>query len=156
MRTAEPWLRELIDAVAAAHLPHWGEFSPGEWLEGLVLTESSGDINAVRYEPRYNDHSYGLCQIMGLNIRSLLGLKGVTHPIDLSFAYAPAVNLYLACLLLGENLDATHSSVPRALARYNGGPTGSDGTPMRLQSYVDKVETNTKLVKADRQQKGWG
>src|SRR5262245_14819726 len=81
-------LRPLLEAVAsAAHVPSWDEFQPGEWLEGLVLQESSGKPGASRYEPHLDvagrvdarqdgdapkrddqdnedDRSYGLMQVL--------------------------------------------------------------------------------------------
>ena len=54
---------------------------------------------------------------------------------------------------LCAELAATKGDVARALARYNGGPTGErigeDGK-MRRQEYVDKVLVNARRVAEDR------
>lgn len=177
--------RVLIDRTAQhRQLPSWENvarpgvvartYSPGVLLEGVVLTESSGRVDAVRYEAHQDranrkdaagdpdtpdrddlfledDKSYGLCQVMGYNIRALLLLPPV-RGVDFRFAFEPALNLALGVSVLKNDLRAVGGSVPRALARYNGGSTGDDGWPgpMRLDQYVTKVEKNCALVFADR------
>lgn len=186
-------LRRLIDAKAAfASLPEFVSdhyrcsFSPGTWLEGLVLTESSGNARARRYEPHQDratrrnaredpdppdqdsgdiedDASFGLCQVMGYNIRKIVGVRmvdGRYPPMSFAWAFDADVNLWLGCTVLRWELAAVGGDVERALARYNGGPTGDDvlpeyGNDMRLRRYVDKVVKNSFLVDADRHARGW-
>lgn len=210
--TGEPNLRRLIDAVATYALPTWRSrrygvtLQPGEWLEGLILTESSGNPRASRYEPHLDranrrdaaadpdtcdvndgdledDRSYGLCQILGSNVRSLCGavpllvvgefnhrpVRAVSAddedafwaPMSFAFAFLPAINLSLGARLLRGELSAVGGGdVERALARYNGGPTGDDikpeyGNDMRLRAYVDRIVKNSRTVIADRAAIGW-
>ena len=97
MRTAQPHIRAFIDASAdLAGLPLWlvrGEaYKPGEWLEGLILQESSGRPDVRRYEPHLDgqpdgdkpgeddgfaedDASYGPMQVLGINVKRLLGVE---------------------------------------------------------------------------------
>lgn len=195
LRTAEPRLRRLIDAAAAFHsLPRFTyrghTYSPGELLEGLVLTESSGNPSARRYEPHQDragrrdsstdpdrtgvddgdfedDASYGLCQVMGYNLRRLVGVPAGVR-MSFTWAYDADVNLWAGCsVLMGEVSgryredphEAENIRVIRALARYNGGPTGDDPTgphgDIRLRVYVDKVAENTHRAYRDRQERGW-
>ena len=172
--------RELIDAAAReVALPSWtrggDRFAPGEWLEGLVLTESNGDPRATRYEPHHDrpgrrdsfgdadtpnhddgiledDRSYGLMQVLGSNIRRLCGV-GPGVPMRFSFAFLPMTNLAFGLRILTAELGATGGDVARALARYNGGASGdqldADGR-MRREEYVQKVALNAQRARMDR------
>jgi hypothetical protein len=195
LRTSEPRLRRLIEAKAALHgLPRFAyrgnTYTPGTLLEGLVLTESSGDPRARRYEPHQDkagrtdaptdpdrpgiddedfedDASYGLCQVMGYNLRHLVGVPPGTR-MSFTWAYDPDVNLWAGCMVLTRDLAQVYREAPhasesercaRALARYNGGPTGDDptgpGGAMRLQAYVDKVAQRCQTAHLDRQLRSW-
>lgn len=165
-------LRALIRAAAeVASLPYWGDLAPGTWLEGMVMTESSGNPRAMRYEPhldkvgdgdapgfddgtREDDRSFGLLQVLGLNIRHRWGVApGV--PMDFTAALDPLFGLAVGVAHLRDELRATGDDVPRALCRYNGGPTGdrilTPGGPMRRQEYVDKVKAWAEKVRAEVQ-----
>lgn len=182
--------RVLIDRTAQhRQLPAWekisrpgspaASFSPGVLLEGIVLAESGGKPDAVRYEAHQDrvgrsdsatdgdapgqddgwledDKSYGLCQVMGYNIRALLLLPPI-RGIDFRFALEPALNLALGVSVLKNDLRAVGMSVTRALARYNGGPSGDDGWPglMRLEAYVSRVARHCILVAEDRKAQGY-
>jgi hypothetical protein len=171
--------RKLLEACAdLVGLPPWEEFEPAEWLEGLVITESGGNPRATRYEAhqdapgrsdeasdadapgqndgfKEDDTSYGLMQIMGYNIRHLCGVAGGT-PMDFSFAFLPITNISLGLRILLGELSATGGHVDRALARYNGGPTGDRmvdgprGLEMRREEYVRKVRMNADKVARDK------
>jgi hypothetical protein len=209
--TSYAQLRRLIDAKAVfAGLPNFTSpryrtsFTPGEWLEGMILTESSGLARARRYEPHQDratrtdapadpeecdrddgdledDASYGLMQVMGYNIRALVGVgtvktihtprgprvvnasiaeNGQWPPMSFAWAFLPDTNITLGIRVILPELKAVGGDVERALARYNGGPTGDDvapeyGNDMRLRSYVDKVVANAAKVAQDRRQSGW-
>lgn len=176
--------RAVLDAMASfVALPSWqhplGDWPGGVWLEGLVLHESVGDPRAVRYERHQDvegrkdsrtdgdrpgqddglledDKSYGLMQVMGSNIRVLCGVApGV--PMQFGFALLPLTNLGLGLRILLGELEAVQGDVPRALCRFNGGPTGTSlvsgpqGTLVyRLQGYIDKVASATVRVVHDR------
>jgi hypothetical protein len=199
LRTSEAPFRRLIDAVAAfEQLPRWSykdqEYSAGELLEGLILTESSGDPMARRYEPAHDapgrkdqgsdpdqlahddgrfedDASYGLGQVMGTTFKALLHVDRPVK-IDYSILYRPLFGLAALIETLKGELRAVYLMSPmasdserivRALARYNGGPTGDTlvaGPPpalpqLRTQAYVDRVAANAKKAHEDRQASGW-
>jgi soluble lytic murein transglycosylase-like protein len=161
--------RPVIDAMAAfVALPSWDvngtRYTGPEWLEAQVLTESSGNPDAVRYEPHLDPDghddglyeeakSYGLMQVLGTNIRRLCGVEPGTR-MDFSFALLPLVNIALGVRMLTAELAATQGDVARALARYNAGTRGdqldSQGR-MRGQAYVDRVAANAARVRADRE-----
>lgn len=195
LRTAEPRFRRLLDAVAAyEQLPAFSyrgdDFTPGELLEGLVLTESSGNPLARRYEPHQDaagradaakdpdapgkddgpyedDASYGLCQVMGYVLK---GLLEVDRPVRMKFEllYRPLFGLAAGVEVLKRELRAVYLTNPtqaetervvRALARYNGGPTGDaweiETGDIRRREYVDLVAKNAKRARDDRRAKNW-
>lgn len=187
LRTAA--LRPVIDAVAQAkQLPSFSYrgvvYSPGVLLEALAATESSGDERARRYEPHQDragradqasdadrpdvddgvfedDASYGLFQVMGYNLRRLVGAQpGARMRFD--WAYDPVVNMAMGVAILKDELRRLYLANPtmpesemvvRALCRYNGGPTGDaivDGD-LRRREYVDKVAARCAAVRRDRE-----
>ena len=168
--------RSLIDALAAhAHLPPWhmgSQVYPGSaWLEGQVLQESAGDPRARRYEGHLDrvadgdapgvddaiwedDASYGLLQVLGSNLRAMVGVPPGTR-MSFEFALRPAAGLVFGIRhLCDECLQPVDGDVARALARYNGGPRGTSLVPgpggrglvLRRQDYVDAVAGWTRRV----------
>ncbi len=123
-----------------------------ELLEAQVIVESSGDPNALRYEPAFfrtyvkgnpaakAAHfgplaacSYGLLQIL-LETAVDIGFPG--QPWNL---FDPAVGLewgakYFERLLVWAGGDYT-----RALCAFNGGKGGNARPPFRNQAYADRV-----------------
>jgi len=129
-------------------------------VAAVVMTESSFDEHAYRYEPgfwrrylknnpRWNawepervSASYGLMQIM------------YTTAVDLGYSgdpeglYDPVMNLRWGCRCLKSLLNWAHGDVNSALAAYNGGKRGNEpGTvPLRNRDYVTRVQTNLKWI----------
>lgn len=155
--TSDLDLRALIDDVARYRdLPAWsyrGEhFDPGMLLEGVVLTESSGDRRKtrVRYErhqdkpgradarfdqdrpgvddgPVEDDTSYGLTQCMGYTIKHLTGITvmvaGIRYP-DPSHRvdFTPFFDPELNLMLGTRLLTLEIVAVEREIARGNRDP----------------------------------
>jgi len=152
----------IAGCVFTTSLPFWRNWSPAVWLEALILQESGGNHKAVRYERHQDqagrwdagsdadtpdvddglledDKSYGLMQVMGYNARLWAGASGA---MNFAVLLRPIANIACGLWILVAELEATHQNVARALARYNGGPTGDDlvdGEHMRRQVYVDGV-----------------
>lgn len=187
--TEDPKIRLFIDACAAiAGLPAWpvhGEvYRPGEWLEGLVLQECSGRPDVRRYEAhqdrpgrpdsdsdpdtpgvddgqKEDDASWGPMQVMGYNIRSIMGAAPSCVFNYAALYWWPLGMAFGLKVLMGE-LAQTNRDVGRSLARYNGGVTGDRLEPgiageltMRRQVYVDGVETHTVRVRQNRLNLAW-
>lgn len=173
------FLRPLITAAAqSVSLPWWRSWPPGVWLEALVLQESGGNPKATRYEahqdvagrkdadedadapqrddgPLEDDQSYGLMQVMGYNARRLCGVPPGT-PMNFGFLLRPITNIAFGLRILCAELEAAKQSVPRALARYNGGSTGDDTQAdgsMRRQVYVNGVAEWA--AKVHKERGGW-
>ena len=158
LRTSEPRIRHLIDAVAYAYrLPSLTykahTYSPGELLEGMVITESSGNPLARRYEPHLDksgrtdsptdgdrpnvddgatedDASWGVLQVLGANWRHRVGAPPKT-PLRFEALFDWGLGLLAGVLHFRDELIRLERAgvegderVVRALAKYNGGTTG--------------------------------
>lgn len=178
LRTAP--LRPIFDACAAHYELPWP--IPGALAEAFALHESLGDVNATRYEPHQDktgradskhdqdrpgvddgwvedDKSYGLMQIMGYNLRALVGIPaGAQAVVDFRWALDPAVNIALGCRFLRDLHRAAYRVTDErrrlliVLARYNGGGLGNpnDKGKLRTAGYVGKVLADVARVQVDR------
>jgi len=110
-----------------------------------------------------DDCSYGLMQVMGFNARALLGVRPGT-PMSFAPLYRPLLNISLGLTIFTGELAAVAfevsagklpggRTVERALARYNGGPTGDDDTngAFRLQAYIDRVARHAFAVRREKE-----
>lgn len=174
--------RLYLDACALMQgLPTWrptlGElYQPGEWLEGIILAESSGNPAARRYEPALDARitpagqpqaddgdfeeacSWGPMQVLGGNIRRLLDLPLGAKINFRAIAANWTIGVQLGLMVLTGELRATGGDVARALARYNGGPTGDRVMPdgsLRRATYVEWVRSRTQKVYLDRGRVGY-
>lgn len=107
-----------------------------------------------------DDASYGLMQVMGTNARVLCGVPPGT-PMRFGFLLLPQINIALGLRILTAERSAVYTQHPheteqellvRALARYNGGPTGDAivNGDLRLRAYVDRVAEHCEIARADR------
>lgn len=168
--------RRLLDAAAElAALPAWtvspGEvYLPGEWLEAIALTESSGRPGARRYEPHLDtdpdgdeprtddgdfedDASFGPMQVLGQNVRRLLEMAPMARANWRAALCDWLTGIGFGVRVLKAELRATSGDVARALARYNGGPTGDRVMPdgsLRRAEYVARVRSWARRVHEDR------
>ena len=114
-----------------------------------------------------DDASYGLMQIMGYNARILLGVRPGT-PMKFGFLFLAQINISLGLRILAGELAAVYRLHPhsteqellvRALARYNGGPTGdswdNQRNDFRLRAYVDHVAEHCLRAAESRRLVGW-
>lgn len=141
LATAEAPLRRLIDALATFYrLPRFvyrGEdFTGGELLEAMVITESSGRPTARRYEPHQDkagradahtdpdlpgvdsgdtedDASWGLLQVMGFNWRRLLGVPVGTRIDYAKFALDPVFALRGGIAVFVEEFSRLYRQNPQ-------------------------------------------
>lgn len=139
-------------------------------VEAIVLTESSGNTDAFRFEPTfYNRYlkpkkmypgqnprrissSYGLLQIM-LPVAHERGFPSANPPETL---FIPEVGLHWGCRHLrflvdwANGFDATdQQKLEAVLASFNGGRGSNKPTdrPLRNASYVRKVLANLATLK---------
>lgn len=168
--------RRLLDAAAeVVGLPAWTVaanevYLPGEWLEAIALTESSGRTSARRYEPHLDveedgdtprsddgdfedDASFGPMQVLGQNVRRLLEMAPMSRANWRAALCDWITGVGFGLRVLRAELRATGGDVARALARYNGGPTGDKVMPdgsLRRAEYVARVRSWARRVHADR------
>lgn len=138
--------RSLIESTATRH-----GLDPN-LVEAVVLTESSGNTRAYRYEPdfwrRYMaskaewqgrdpervSASYGLMQIM-FPVAKELGYTGEPEAL-----MVPSTGLEYGCLKLRKLLAWSQNDVRTALAAYNGGVGNNPlGGTLKNADYADKV-----------------
>lgn len=160
MSLATEKYRAFFDASAnLAGFPIWKSHPGGIWLEAICLTESSGNPKAEHFDPGHQNEgddddwtSYGLFQIEGVTARAYVEV-GRDSEMGFDWLFRPQLNTAVAVGLLSANLARYKNDVPKALAAYNGGSWGArlkkDGS-LNNQAYVDRVETNVRLVAADR------
>lgn len=88
---------------------------PETWIRAIIQTESSFDPNAFRAEPRINDASRGLMQLL---LRTAQGL-GFTGPAaDL---FDPDVNVNFGTKLLAQLRASYGDDAQRVYSAYNSG-----------------------------------
>lgn len=88
---------------------------PVSWIQAVIETESSWNTKAYRAEPRINDASYGLMQLL---YKTAAGLGYTGTPQGL---YDPATNIELGTKLLAQ-LRAQHGDdFRRVYSAYNSG-----------------------------------
>lgn len=136
-----------IEAIAARH-----QLDPN-LVEAVVLTESSGDTRAYRYEPAFWQRylatkpewqhadrervsaSYGLMQVL-YPVAKELGYTGEPETL-----MVPRIGLEYGCLKLRTLLAWARGDVRTALAAYNGGAGNNPiGGPLKNAAYADKVQ----------------
>jgi soluble lytic murein transglycosylase-like protein len=109
---ATPNLDRYRDYIAAGA---WLNDVPEEWIKAVILTESSGNPQAYRYEPKLQDASYGLMQLLYSTAKGL-GYQGPAAGL-----YDPETNIKLGSRLLGQLKQRYGDSFPRVYSAYNSG-----------------------------------
>lgn len=118
----------LIEAKAAAY------GVSASLVKAIVAAESSFNPRAYRAEPRIQDASYGLMQVL---FRTARGLGYTGEPEGL---YDPATNVDLGTKYIAYQLGRYQGDVPSAIAAYNSGTVRrTAGGQFLNQSYVNRV-----------------
>jgi len=150
----KPGIRALIESKAAAY-----RLDP-DLVEAHVLTESSGEPTATRFEPRFYERyvrplgikddneargratSFGLLQIMGQVAREL-GFQGA-----FSSLLDPATGLDWGCKKLARCYKRYEKQgIDYGIAAYNAGSAVRVDGVFVNQAYVDKVNGYLKEIK---------
>jgi hypothetical protein len=119
---------------------------PVELLIATALTESRGDPNARRAEPKINDASTGLMQTLRATARQALGRRDITDDDLLD----PATSINAGAAYIAQQRASTHFDPPLVAAAYNAGSIRRDsgsanrwkilvyptGTGRHLDSYI--------------------
>lgn len=129
-------------------------------VKAHMAAESAFNPRAYRAEPKINDASYGLMQLLW---RTAQRFSNVAQPTDddqtdLTGLYAPGVNIPIGAHLIADNLQAVGGDLDAAIAAYNEGVTAAladraAGRPWRTYdpNYVAKVKSYQATFAADFQ-----
>jgi len=88
---------------------------PESWIRAVIETESGWNAQAYREEPKINDASYGLMQLLYSTALGL-GFTGTSTGL-----YDPATNIDLGTKLLGQLRKAYGDDFRRVYSAYNSG-----------------------------------
>ena len=115
---------------------------PAALILGHAKQESNFDPKAYRAEPKINDASYGLMQVL---LKTAKSIEPNATPDRL---YDPLYSLRIGTAYIGQNLKK-FGNVPDAVAAYNSGVAKKDtygryvsNSGTNVQPYVDKVIRN--------------
>lgn len=107
---------------------------PVAWIKGIMMQESSGNPNAFRAEPRINDASYGLMQLLGRTARGL-GWTG-SDPREL---YDPELNISLGVKYISQLRRSWGDDLRRVYSAYNSGKPDNYLTNPSVATNVNRV-----------------
>lgn len=162
------WFEGLLWHESAHGNPSARRYEPHQDRPGRKDQAQDGDRPGIDDGPREDDASYGLGQVMGYTFEALVDLQPRNATMNYEVLYHPPIGIAFAGLTLSLELAAVYRERPhesederviRALARYNGGPTGDDideaSQDIRCRGYVNLVTQAAAIVRADRQRNGW-
>lgn len=113
----------------------------------IIQVESGGDSNAYRPEPRINDASYGLMQILGSTARGL-GYTG-----DFAGLYDPATNIELGTRLWAQMQTRFHGDKAAMYSAYNSGSgtayLNDSDVAGRVSRFLALLESGVESVAGD-------
>ena len=109
---------------------------PEVWIKAVIQTESSFDPQAYRAEPRINDASYGLMQLLSSTARGL-GYTGTTDGL-----YDIDTNIRLGTQLLSDLIRRYGDDFRRVYSAYNSGSPDKWETSTQVQSNVERALRN--------------
>lgn len=151
----KPEIRLEIEKAAARH-----GLDP-DYIEAHVMTESSGNPKATRFEHRFYDHyilpqairdqneargratSFGLLQIMGQVAREL-GFKG-----EFKDLCGIVGGLEWGCMKLARCYTKYRSDINKGISAYNCGTPKIKNGKLVNQEYVDKVNGFLKQIRKE-------
>lgn len=146
----ERWLTPQGDRIRSALIPYdqaiqaaasiWGLDT--DLIGAVIWQESKGDSLAARFEPRINDTSYGLMQILLGTARSL-GFAGTVPEL-----LEPSTNIMLGAQYLRSRFDQ-YGDLRLSVASYNSGsPIPTNGLLVN-ESYVTAVLKHLAALKGE-------
>lgn len=106
---------------------------PFTWIKAIAGAESDWIPTAYRAEPRINDASYGLMQVLYKTAYSL-GYRG-----DPEGLYDPAININLGAKLLQELRARWGDDFRAVYSAYNSGGGNNYKTNPDVASHVDRA-----------------
>jgi soluble lytic murein transglycosylase-like protein len=117
---------------------------PSAWIKAVIATESSFNPNAYREEPKINDASRGLMQILLRTARGL-GFTGV--PVQL---FEPDINIDLGTKLLAELRTRCGTNFDRVYSAYNSGGCDTFLTSAQVARNVERARGYLKIFEGEK------
>ncbi|KKU30899.1 MAG: Lytic transglycosylase [candidate division WWE3 bacterium GW2011_GWA1_46_21] len=136
-KVALVWNRygDVINRVSAKY-----DLDPNVIL-ATIMIESGGDAQAIRHEPRINDASYGLGQIL-YGTATGIGYRGVPEKL-----YDPEVNIELIGRYHRRNLNVYGDLTPQQLTTaYNAGSPYSYALPGHVAKFNKFYEKSKEVT----------
>jgi len=109
-------------------------------IAAVIQTESSGNPNAYLAEPKLNDASYGLMQLLGTTAQAL-GYQG-----DVNGLYDPDTNISLGTKLLAQLHAKYGDNAAAVYSAYNSGSGTAYQTNSQVASNVQRFLDNLASV----------
>lgn len=106
---------------------------PFEWVKAVIATESSFYAKAYRAEPRINDGSYGLMQLLNRTAVSL-GYSG-----DPAGLFDPDTNIKYGTKLLAQLQASYGDNFSKVYSAYNSGNANAYTTNPLVASNVSRA-----------------
>lgn len=122
---------EQFQSLISSASQKWGV--PELWIKAFIMTESSGDPNAFRAEPKINDASYGLMQLLYRTAQGL-GYSG-----DASGLFDPAVNIDLGTHLIADWRRSLGDDFKAVYSAYNSGSPNTYLSSPQVASNVNRA-----------------
>lgn len=123
--TPTPFQQECLDIIDRLNAAHFGDWFFRSTMMATIQVESAFRPRATRFEPRLNEASYGLCQVLESTARSL-GLVGDPHQM-----FDPEVSILYGMKVHRQDYDVLERRFGRAPSweefcdAYNRGARGS-------------------------------
>lgn len=115
-------------------------------IKAIIMTESNYNPTATRYEPKLNESSSGLMQLLPSTASSVLGKTVTTQDL-----FDPYTNILAGAKYIKQQLDKYKGNVPLAVSAYNAGHAlvSSSGTIVN-SDYVNKVTSNLEYFRTGK------
>jgi len=117
---------------------------PFAWIKAVIATESNFDRMAFRAEPRINDASRGLMQLLLKTARSL----GFADDPD--YLFDPDVNIDLGTKLLAELLGRCGNDFAKVYSAYNSGSCEAYLTSAQVARNVERAQGNLATIQGEK------
>lgn len=120
----------MFEAITQKYAKQFGV--PELWIRAVIQTESAGDPTAYRAEPKINDASYGLMQLL------FSTAKGLGYVGDPQGLLNPDTNIYYGTKLLAQLRRAYGDNARRVYSAYNSGKPDLYKTSSEVAAHVNR------------------
>lgn len=127
----EPVIKDTFDSLFAQAAEGWNV--PFAWLKAIAGAESEYNPNAYRAEPKINDGSYGLMQIL-YGTAWKLGYRGFAAGL-----FDPFTNIDVSAKLLAELRGQYGTDFRRIYSAYNSGGPDNYLTNPTVAAHVERA-----------------